>query len=74
MLTRSSRLEDGKFPLIALKDVGPYSLWVFDNVTDSAVLALKVVTDDDDSFADIAATFTGITGKKTAHRTVPLED
>ncbi|WZH39095.1 NmrA domain-containing protein [Fusarium acuminatum] len=64
---------DGKIPLIALDDVGVYSLWIFDNPSQSAGLDLEVATDQV-SFADIAATFTKVTGKKGIHRRVPLED
>jgi len=72
-LTRIHRAEDGKIPLIALEDVGVYSLWMFDNIKDSAGLELKVATDEV-SFAEIAATFTQVTGKEAAHRFVPLEE
>jgi len=72
LLTRSVHVEDGKFPLIALEDVGVYSLWMFDNIQDSAGLQLKVATDEV-SFADIAATFTEVTGKPAAHQFVPLD-
>lgn len=63
---------DGKFPLIAVKDMGPYSLWMFDNINESAGLALKIATDEI-SFADIATTFTQATGKKAIHRCVALK-
>lgn len=71
-LTSSARVEDGKLPLIALEDVGVYSLWMFDNIEESAGLELKVATDEV-SFADIAATFTQVTGKPAAHQFVPLD-
>lgn len=64
--------EDGKFPLIALEDIGAYSLWMFDNIKDSAGLKLNVATDEV-SFADIATTFTQVTGKPAAHQFVPLD-
>ncbi|KAL4786812.1 NmrA family protein [Aspergillus varians] len=64
---------DGKIPLIALDDVGVYSLWMFDNPEQSAGLDLEVATDQV-SFAEIAATFTKVTGKKGVHKRVPLED
>jgi hypothetical protein len=63
---------DGKIPLIALDDVGVYSLWLFDNPSQSAGLNLEVATDQV-SFAEIAATFTKVTGKKGIHKRVPLE-
>jgi hypothetical protein len=64
---------DGKIPLIALDDVGAYSLWMFDNPSQSAGLDLEVATDQV-SFAEIAATFTRVTGKKGVYKRVPLED
>ena len=72
LLTSFVHTEDGKIPLIALEDVGVYSLWMFDNIKDSASLELKVATDEV-SFADIAATFTQVTGKPAAHQFVPLD-
>lgn len=71
-LTRFAHTEDGKFPLIALEDIGVYSLWMFDNIKDSAGLKLNVATDEV-SFADIATTFTQVTGKPAAHQFVPLD-
>lgn len=65
--------ESGKIPLISLDDVGPYSLWLFDNPEESAGLDLKVATDEV-SFADIAAVFTEVTGKKGVHKRLPLEE
>jgi hypothetical protein len=64
---------DGKIPLIALDDVGAYSLWILDNPTESAGLDLEVATDQV-SFADIVATFTKVTGKHGIHKVVPLEE
>lgn len=65
--------EDGKIPLIALQDVGIYSLWLFDNLSESAGLNLEVATDEV-SFADIARIFTEVTGKKAIHRYTPFEE
>ncbi|GIZ41848.1 hypothetical protein CKM354_000513700 [Cercospora kikuchii] len=65
--------EDGKIPLIAVEDGGPYALWMFDNVKESAGLFLKVATDEV-SFADIAKTFTKVTGRPAKHVQVPLAD
>ncbi|KAH7320760.1 hypothetical protein B0I35DRAFT_450469 [Stachybotrys elegans] len=64
---------NGKIPLIALDDVGIYSLWIFDHPSQSAGLDLEVATDQV-SFAEIAATFTKVTGKKGLHKRVALED
>jgi hypothetical protein len=66
-------IESGKIPLISLEDVGNYSLWLFENLSESAGLDLKVTTDEV-SFADIAATFTEVTGKKGVHKYVPPEE
>ncbi|KAF3394185.1 NmrA-like family domain-containing protein 1 [Penicillium rolfsii] len=64
---------DGKIPLIALDDVGAYSLWMFDNPAESAGLDLEVATDQV-NFTEIAATFTKVTGKQGIHRRIPLEE
>ncbi|KAI8941276.1 hypothetical protein NX059_002506 [Plenodomus lindquistii] len=58
--------EDGKIPLIAIEDGGPYALWMFDNVKEAAGLFLRVATDEV-SFKDIARTFTEVTGIKATH-------
>ncbi|KAI5367476.1 Putative NmrA-like domain, NAD(P)-binding domain superfamily [Septoria linicola] len=65
--------DTGKIPLINLEDGGPYALWMFNNVEESAGLFLKVATDEV-SFEDIAKTFTEVTGKKASHIRVPLAD
>jgi hypothetical protein len=66
-------LVDGKIPLQALEDVGVYVLWMFDNPRRSAGMDLEMATDQV-SFADIAATFTKVTGKKAVHRYTPFEE
>ena len=53
--------------------MGIYSLWIFDNPSDSAGLDLEVATEQV-SVAQIVDTFTQVTGKKAAHVYVPLED
>lgn len=65
--------ESGKFPLIALEDIGPYSLWMFDNPSESLGLQLKVTTDEV-SFEDIARIFTEVTGNKAAYKYLLLEE
>ncbi|KAK1467543.1 NmrA family protein [Colletotrichum cuscutae] len=65
--------KDGKIPLIALEDIGIYSLWLFDNLNESAGLNLEVTTDEV-SFADIARIFTEVTGKKGVHKSVSFEE
>ncbi|KAI9040681.1 NmrA/HSCARG family protein [Aspergillus affinis] len=65
--------KSGKIPLIALEDIGHYSLWLLNNPEESAGLDLKVATDEV-SFADIAAVFTEVTGKKGVHRFVRFEE
>ncbi|KAM0456675.1 hypothetical protein ACHAO4_003706 [Trichoderma viride] len=64
---------NGKIPLIALEDVGVYNLWIFDNPQKSAGLDLEVATDQV-SMADIAETFTKVTGKKGVHKKLPLDE
>ena len=53
--------------------MGAYSLWMFDNVPESAGLFVKVATDEV-SFEDIASTFTEVTGKKGIHQSIPIDD
>ncbi|KAJ3547599.1 hypothetical protein NM208_g1442 [Fusarium decemcellulare] len=65
--------KDGKIPLIALEDVGVYSLWLFDNLLESAGLDLEVATDEV-SFADIARIFTEVKGKQGVHKYTPFEE
>ncbi|KAL3492778.1 hypothetical protein BJX62DRAFT_224355 [Aspergillus germanicus] len=64
---------DGKIPLIALDDVGAYSLWLFDNPTKAAGLNLEVATEQV-TFAEIAQTFTRVTGKTGIHKRIPLDE
>ncbi|UJO17159.1 NmrA-like family domain-containing oxidoreductase himF [Fulvia fulva] len=63
--------KEGEIPLIALEDVGPFSMWMFNNPAESAGLLLKVATDEV-SFADIARTFTEVSGKKGVHQFVEI--
>ncbi|KZL84137.1 hypothetical protein CI238_02669 [Colletotrichum incanum] len=63
----------GKIPLIALQDVGVYNLWLFDNPSEAAGLDLSVATDVV-SFAEIAETFTNVTGQPSTYRYMPFED
>lgn len=65
-------IESGKIPLIALEDIGHYVLWLLDNPSLSSGLNLEIATDQV-NFADIARTFTTVTGKKGMHQYVPLE-
>jgi hypothetical protein len=59
--------------LIALDDIGFYTKWLFDNPSESAGLELKVTTDEV-SFAEIAQTFTTVTGKRAVHKYISLEE
>jgi hypothetical protein len=52
--------------------MGHYSLWLFQNIAESAGMNLKVCTDEI-SFQDIAATFTNVTGKKGVHKYLPYD-
>ncbi|GAB1739373.1 hypothetical protein NU219Hw_g4335t1 [Hortaea werneckii] len=65
--------QNGKFPLIALEDVGQYSLWLLEHPEESTGLQLKVATDEV-SFEEIAATFTKVTGKKARHERITLDE
>lgn len=67
------QIGNGKIPLIALEDVGVYNLWIFDNPHESAGLDLEVATDQV-SMADIAETFTKVTGKKGVHKKLSLDE
>jgi hypothetical protein len=58
--------------LIALEDMGVFSMWLFDNPSESARFQLKVATDEV-TFDDIVKTFTAVTGKKAKHQFVPIE-
>ncbi|KAH8807905.1 hypothetical protein F5884DRAFT_881445 [Xylogone sp. PMI_703] len=62
----------GKIPLIALEDVGHYVRWMFDNPQRSSGMQLEVATDEV-SMADIAETFTRVTGRKGIHRFMDFE-
>lgn len=59
--------------MIALDNVGVYSLWIFNNPSESAGLDFEVATDQV-SFAEIMVTFTRVTGKKGIRQRVPLEE
>ncbi|CAD6447349.1 7957b2b8-0da6-4405-9292-4084d34caf50 [Sclerotinia trifoliorum] len=65
--------KDGKIPFIALQDVGVYNLWLFDNPSEAAGFDLSVVTDSV-SFAEVAETFTKVTGKRGVHKYMTDED
>ncbi|KAM3066265.1 hypothetical protein ACMFMG_003224 [Clarireedia jacksonii] len=65
--------KSGKIPLIALADVGKYSLWLFEHPSEASGLNLRVGTASV-SFAEIAETFTRVTGKPAIHEYIPLEE
>jgi hypothetical protein len=65
--------ENGKIPLIALEDVGHFSLWLLDHPEESTGLQLKVATDEV-SFDDIVATFQKVTGKQGRHEHLSLDE
>lgn len=48
-------------------------LWILDNPSQSSGLDLEVTTDEV-SLADIAETFTRVTGQKAVHRRLTLEE
>jgi hypothetical protein len=53
--------------------VGAYSLWLFDNPVKAAGLNLEVATEQV-TFAEIAKTFTQVTGKTGIHKRIPLDE
>lgn len=59
--------------MLALQDVGVYNLWLFDNPSEAAGLDLTVAADNV-SFADIAETFTRVTGRRSVHKHVPFAE
>ncbi|KAH6638716.1 NmrA family protein [Boeremia exigua] len=65
--------KSGKIPLIALEDMGHYSMWLFQNLSESAGIELRVCTDEV-ALTDIAATFTRVTGKKGLHKYITEEE
>lgn len=58
---------------MALEDVGVFTLWLLDYPEKPAGMDLEVTTDQI-SLADIADTFTRVTGRTAIHRCVPLEE
>ncbi|OQV08882.1 hypothetical protein CLAIMM_13095 [Cladophialophora immunda] len=64
---------DGKIPLIALDDVGPFVLWMFDNVDRSAGMDLEVATDQV-SMQDIADTAARVTGRDARFVRMPMDE
>lgn len=71
--TFAAPLGDGFLPLIALDDLGWYTAWIADHPSLSAGMWLKVSTADV-YWADLAATFTKVTGKKAVYKDVTLEE
>ncbi|KAK4498993.1 hypothetical protein PRZ48_009504 [Zasmidium cellare] len=64
---------NGKIPLIALSDVGKYSLYLLSNPTKTHALNLAIATEQV-SFPQIAETFTRVTGIPASHEYIPLEE
>ncbi|KDR74238.1 hypothetical protein GALMADRAFT_227329 [Galerina marginata CBS 339.88] len=61
------------WPLILLEDLGRYARWQFDNPTLSSGQNLRISTEDI-SWADLAKTFTKVTGKKAVYREQTVEE
>jgi hypothetical protein len=66
-------IENGKIPLMALSDIGPFILWILDHPSESSKLNLEMATAQV-SFSDITAAYTAVTGKKAVHRVIPFEE
>ncbi|KAK9489948.1 hypothetical protein V1508DRAFT_361072 [Lipomyces doorenjongii] len=66
-------LADGAIPLICLKDLAAYALWMFDNPEKCRALNLAVATQHA-SGEDIAKAFTSVTGKPARYEDVDLEE
>jgi uncharacterized protein YbjT (DUF2867 family) len=64
---------NGKVPLIYLEDYGQYARWIFDTPVRSTGLELHVGTEDI-AWADLAAVFTEVTGKKAIYKDVTLDE
>jgi hypothetical protein len=63
----------GSPPMIYLEDLGKYARWIIDNPDSSSGMNLKIATDHV-GFADLAKTFTEVTGKKARFQDVTLEE
>ncbi|KNG44534.1 hypothetical protein TW65_08613 [Stemphylium lycopersici] len=62
---------DGSF--LWANPAGHYSLWLFQNIAESAGMDLRVCTDEI-NFQDIATTFTKVTGKKGVHKRLDFDE
>ncbi|KAL1862649.1 hypothetical protein Daus18300_008447 [Diaporthe australafricana] len=65
--------KDGRIPFIALRDVGVYNLWLFDNPSEAAGLNLSVATDVV-TLTEVAETFTRLTGTPSSYKYISPEE
>jgi hypothetical protein len=66
-------LGNAKCPLIHLDDYGRYARWLLNNPDRSNGLELHVATEDV-AWADLAAAFTKVTGKKAVYKDISLDE
>jgi NmrA-like family len=72
-LVFSAPLGDGAMPLICLEDLGWYGRWLFDNPDRTNGMTLKASTEHV-HWADLAKTFTEVTGKKAVYKDITLDE
>jgi hypothetical protein len=66
-------LGDGALPLIVLEDLGWYARWIFDHPERSVGMWLKASTEHV-HWADLASTFTAVTGKRAVYKNLTLDE
>ncbi|KAJ7612563.1 NAD(P)-binding protein [Roridomyces roridus] len=69
----ASVFEDGRLPLIALKDLGWWARWTFDHRVEASGKEMNV-TSECVSWDYLAATFTKVTGKPAIHRRLTIDE
>lgn len=69
----SAPLGDGAVPFIHLDDLGLYARWLFDHPEEARGFELEIATEHV-HFADLAKTFTEVTGKPSIYKRVSLEE
>ncbi|KAH8892649.1 NAD(P)-binding protein [Thozetella sp. PMI_491] len=68
----ASPMRKAKQPMIHIDDIGRYARWIFENPERSNGMELQVATENI-AWADIATTFTKVTGKKAVYQELTLE-
>jgi NmrA-like family len=69
----SAPLGQGAMPLIALQDLGWYGRWLFDNRDGANGMTLQASTEHV-HWADLARTFTEVTGRPAIYRDISLDE